>query len=234
MTGRYPLSYCRQAARTDGASPHSRRANRARVGVPRGRGRRECRVIRLTRSLACKTRKHTSKSTTGWPNNPAFPARRFYDLFRALPGDRAFLPPSPRNAQHCRDLISASRYQNHTASSSRAGAFVCCADPRPSHPAPTFVTIAKRPSCRARDGRKGARDLPDVTTETACDTLARRANRSACAKCCQAPNASALAGMSAPTRTNREKSGVRPNRRCPRPNSRWFRARDRRARCPCS
>jgi hypothetical protein len=28
---------------------------------------------------------------------PAFPARWFYGLFRALPGERAFLPPSPRD-----------------------------------------------------------------------------------------------------------------------------------------
>src|ERR1700761_3672148 len=33
--------------------------------------------------------------TTGSPEHPAFPARQFYGLLRALPGDRAFLPPSP-------------------------------------------------------------------------------------------------------------------------------------------
>jgi hypothetical protein len=38
------------------------------------------------------------------------------------------------------------------------------------------VTIAKRPSWWARDGRKIARDLPDITSQSACDTLARRAN----------------------------------------------------------
>jgi hypothetical protein len=38
------------------------------------------------------------------------------------------------------------------------------------------VTIAKRPSYRVRDARKNARDLPDITSENACDTLARRAN----------------------------------------------------------
>jgi hypothetical protein len=39
------------------------------------------------------------------------------------------------------------------------------------------VTIAKRPSYRVRDARKSARDLPDVTSENACDTLPRRANQ---------------------------------------------------------
>jgi hypothetical protein len=38
------------------------------------------------------------------------------------------------------------------------------------------VTIAKRPSYRVRDARKNACDLPDITSENACDTLARRAN----------------------------------------------------------
>ena len=42
-----------------------------------------------------------------------------------------------------------------------------------------FVTIAKRPSYRARDARKNARDLPDVTSENACDRLTRRANQAA-------------------------------------------------------
>jgi hypothetical protein len=32
------------------------------------------------------------------------PHNGFNGFLRALPGDRAFLPPSPRNAKHCRDL----------------------------------------------------------------------------------------------------------------------------------
>src|ERR1700722_2190592 len=32
--------------------------------------------------------------TTVTPENPAFPAQWFYGFLRALPGDRAFLPPS--------------------------------------------------------------------------------------------------------------------------------------------
>ena len=47
-----------------------------------------------TRSLVCKSEKHTSKSTTSPPDNPAFPhAKGFNGLWRALPGDRAFLSP---------------------------------------------------------------------------------------------------------------------------------------------
>jgi hypothetical protein len=44
-------------------------------------------------------------------------------------------------------------------------------------PLPTFVTTAKRPSFQARDGRRNARDLPDIATENACGRLARRANQ---------------------------------------------------------
>src|SRR5690349_12726660 len=39
-----------------------------------------------TRSLACKCRKHASKSPQVRRNSPAFPARWFYGLFRALLG----------------------------------------------------------------------------------------------------------------------------------------------------
>jgi hypothetical protein len=42
------------------------------------------------RSLACEIKKHTSKVTTVTPVHPQW----FYGFLRALPGDRAFLPPS--------------------------------------------------------------------------------------------------------------------------------------------
>ncbi|MGA8902620.1 hypothetical protein, partial [Bradyrhizobium sp.] len=40
-----------------------------------------------------------------------------------------------------------------------------------------FVTIAKRPSRWARDGRASNGDLPDVTSENVCGELTRRANQ---------------------------------------------------------
>jgi hypothetical protein len=51
---------------------------------------------RCTRSLACKMgSEHTSIFTTDPPDSPGVPARNgFNGLFRALPGDRACLPPS--------------------------------------------------------------------------------------------------------------------------------------------
>src|SRR4029077_16981844 len=64
---------------------------------------------------------------------------------------RAFLPPSP--ADDPASLISASGYQDHATLPS-AGSVVRHIDNARVHriPHPTFVTIAKRPSCGARDG----------------------------------------------------------------------------------
>ncbi len=58
-------------------------------------------MIRLTRSLVRKSKKHTSKFTTGSPNIPAFPARWFYGLFRAL--------VSRRSARMCKRAVLTNR-----------------------------------------------------------------------------------------------------------------------------
>jgi hypothetical protein len=51
---------------------------------------------RCTRSLVCEIGKHTSVVTTGSPVHSGIPcANGFNGLLRALPGDRALLPPSP-------------------------------------------------------------------------------------------------------------------------------------------
>ena len=62
----------------------------------------------------------------------------FNGVLRALPGDRAFLPPS--SAKRLADLAPASGCQNHTTSPSASGSFVGaltarCDPMRPSHPA---------------------------------------------------------------------------------------------------
>src|SRR5437588_6087615 len=84
-----------------------------------------------------------------------------YGLFRALPSDRAFLPPSP--ADRSTDLTPASGRQDHTALPSALSVARLTTPKRPPHPVPTFVTTAKRPSWRARDGRLSGSDLPDGT-----------------------------------------------------------------------
>jgi hypothetical protein len=65
----------------------------------------------------CNGSKHTVV-TTGSPGHPAFPAQWFYSLFRALLGDRAFLPPSPPRSLLLRNLTPASGRQDHTTSPS--------------------------------------------------------------------------------------------------------------------
>ena len=90
-----------------------------------------------------RKKQHTSSVTTGTPHQPAFPARWFYGFLRALPGDRAFLPPSLVNSST--NLAPASGRQNHTTSPSATALLVLQHHQRPSHPASRFVTIAIRP-----------------------------------------------------------------------------------------
>jgi hypothetical protein len=140
------------------------------------RGRRECRCYDAP-AASCVKRKTHELVTTGSPNIPAFPARWFYGFLRGLPGDRAFLPPSPRNAKHCRELIPASRYQDATTSPS-ACTRVRLVAPQASIASRANVRDdAQRPSLRARDGRACRDDLPVAASEDACDTMARRANQ---------------------------------------------------------
>ena len=53
---------------------------------------------RRARSLVCEIKKHTSIVTTVTPDSPGIPRAMVYGLYRALPGDRAFLPPSSAKA----------------------------------------------------------------------------------------------------------------------------------------
>src|ERR1700682_5385327 len=51
---------------------------------------------RCTRGLACKMCTRTRTRAYRFSGeHPAFPVQWFYGLYRALPGERAFLPPSP-------------------------------------------------------------------------------------------------------------------------------------------
>src|ERR1700742_2532325 len=66
----------------------------------------------------CTRGSRATKSTGVGPqvnrSIPAFPARWCYGFLRALPGDRAFLPPSSAAALFARNLAPASGRQNHT------------------------------------------------------------------------------------------------------------------------
>src|ERR1700688_4085138 len=96
------------------------------IPLPKRRGRRESRVPAGTRGPLCGrccTRMHRGL-TTGGPGHPGFPRAMVYGLLRALPGDRAFLSPSPLRSLLLTDLTPASRRQNHTTSPSASGALV--------------------------------------------------------------------------------------------------------------
>jgi hypothetical protein len=115
--------------------------------------------------------------TTGSPHIPAFPARLVLTVsFVLSPVIGRFVTVAPEKRQLLRSVTPASRRQDHTTSPSDLLAFVWRNKPSIASRSPTFVTIAKRPSYRARDARKGAGDLPDVTSKSVCDQLARRAN----------------------------------------------------------
>src|SRR5436190_18359441 len=85
-----------------------------------------------TRSLARNKKKRTSVVATGSPKQSDLPCAMVYGLFRALPGDRAFLPPSLTNC--FTSLTPASGRQDHTASPSAIGIARLAKPKRPSHP----------------------------------------------------------------------------------------------------
>ena len=76
---------------------------------------------------------------------PAFPAQWFYGFLRALPGDRAFLPPSPPRSLLLKDLTPASGRQDHTTSPSTSRALRQKRIGVHRIPCPTFVTMANAP-----------------------------------------------------------------------------------------
>ena len=82
---------------------------------------------RRARSLVCEIKKHTSIVTTVTPDSPGIPRAMVYGLYRALPGDRAFLPPSSLKSLLPRNLTPASGRQDHTISPSASRAFVVSA-----------------------------------------------------------------------------------------------------------
>src|SRR5438270_11128097 len=108
---------------------------------PRSRGRRESRVPTDTRGLVCQT--HSNRRTRAYRfsrNSPAFPTQWLYGLLRALPGERAFLPPSSLRSLLLKNLAPASRRQDHTTSpyalAFSSGVKKRLTPKRPPHPAP--------------------------------------------------------------------------------------------------
>jgi hypothetical protein len=73
----------------------------------------------------------------------------FSGFLRALPGDRALLPPSSPRSLLLKNLTSASGCQDHTASPSAPAPLVSRAPPRPPHPAPNVRDDAYAPLIEA-------------------------------------------------------------------------------------
>src|SRR5438034_2748644 len=102
---------------------------------------------RCTRGLVCRNCALGAHEHTGQRKHSDIPCQWLYGLYRALPGERAFLPPSPLRSLLLESLAPASRRQDHTTSPYASAPFVKSASASTaSHPA--LVTIAKRPSYR--------------------------------------------------------------------------------------
>ena len=102
---------------------------------------------RCTRSRACRV-VSTRVSHHGYTGSPGIPARDGVNGFlRALPGDRALLPPSP--ADYSANLTPASGCQDHTTSPSASAPFVKGTSTSTAS-RPASVTIAIRPSSGTR------------------------------------------------------------------------------------
>jgi hypothetical protein len=126
---------------------------------------------RCTRSRLC-SKKAQALATTGTPLFTRHSLRSgFNGVFRALPGDRALLPPS--SADGSANLTPASGRQDHTTSPSATMAFVSCRIASTASRL-TSVTIAKRPSV----GTGPSRNTPASTSPSS--QFRKFRNRSRC------------------------------------------------------
>src|SRR6267154_4958896 len=130
----------------------SRRLFRARFD-PRcpallDRGRRECRM-RVAPVAAC-AEKSTGVSNQGYTASAGIPCTMVLRLIRALPGDRALLPPSFVDRTHeLSASVGAPEPHDFAVRDSLIRRAKNCACGYRVHriPLPTSVTTAKRPSC---------------------------------------------------------------------------------------
>ena len=131
------------------------------------RGRREDRV-RAAPAVSCATCAFGEERTRAYRFSgepPAFPAQWCYGLYRALPGEPGFLATVATHAldpigsmRNPRNLTPASGRQDHTTLPSASRAVRQKRIRVHRSPRPTFVTIAKRPSC----GQGMTRDRPVI------------------------------------------------------------------------
>ena len=146
---------------------------------PEIRGSRECRAFgspAASRAMKESTRVSHHRFAETFRHSLR---NGFNGFLRGLPGDRAFLPPSPvlRCASIVTELIPASRYQDATTSPSASAHSSVARAASTASSDQRSVTIAKRPSFRPEDARRCARDLPVVARMRTCDISTRRANQ---------------------------------------------------------
>src|SRR5438093_4910611 len=79
-----------------------------------GAGNAGCTLHPRSRVPKMCIKAHTCIQASG--NTPTSPAQWLYGLYRALPGERAFLPPSPLRSLLLMSLTPSSRRQDHTTS----------------------------------------------------------------------------------------------------------------------
>src|SRR5258708_37887997 len=108
-----------------------------------GAGNTGCTLHPRSRVQQCTKKRTRAYRFSG--GNPAFPAQWFYGLYRALPGDRAFLPPSPLRSLLLKNLTPASGRQDHTTLPSASPPFVIGASASTAS-RPASATIANPPS----------------------------------------------------------------------------------------
>ena len=145
-------SKCQTAKTSQSRGADGTRALRRR-DPPKARGRREDRAPAGTHGPRAAIRARGRTTGSAETTRPS-PRDGFNGVLRALPGDRALLPPSPLRSLLLKNLAPASGRQDHTAWPSAKRSFVrtlkkeCCDPSRPPLPASTFMTIAIRPSAR--------------------------------------------------------------------------------------
>ena len=142
------LSHSQTQLRTNTAS-RSRRPKRARFainfGPPKSEGAGNA-GRRCARSRACSVvnTRVSHHGHTGLTRHS--PRNGFNCLLRALPGDRALLPPSSLRSLLLKNLTPASRRQDHTTSPSASKTLSSQAPLASIASNPASVTIAIRPS----------------------------------------------------------------------------------------
>ena len=138
--------------------------------------------MRVAPEAACAARKHRRQQPRVHRINRHSLRNGFNGFLRALPGDHAWLPPSPaRRRKRLHDLSACVGAPGPHDFAVRTNAVrprkkIALGDVRPSHPIPNVRDDREPPLYGERDKRKEATDLGVRSIARGRDTMARRAN----------------------------------------------------------